>query len=430
MLIACPNCGGTADIQKEAIQTGLATCEYCAACIVVATSEHPLQQQIDKEKKKLIIRRKADSLSVTGRRPFGGGGRLDLRECIVGGIAAMAVFPYLVSGGSGFLGSILAALVVFLLVGVIASFFRFYSPPVVLTQFELKPGLLGATDFLREEIRQIYAAATIFTTGQQGDTGTLHNNVCVLTRQGCREIVFGPAKSIAMALAVEQILETELGLYNLRVKGDERSDTLDSPLEESPQMPVKSAEGKVLTTCEVCAAKLEPTSADWDKGYTNCFYCDHLFALYDGQAQEVILGEDSALVRMQQSSTGELVVQGQLRFTIDPGSKEVRLNIENQSTPEIIPFSEIRGVCVRTVGGLDLSGGTSMMQRMKEAQARSGEVSVNEIYGAALMNIAKVSYSVLLQMKSGFDRVLVAELTDANFALQLKGRMQSFIKAR
>ena len=430
MLIACPNCGGTADIRGDAVAKGLATCRYCQACVVVATSEHPLQQKIDKEKKKLIIRRKGNRVSVTGRRPWGGGGRLDKRECVIGGIAGLFIFPYLASGGAGFLGSVIGAFVVFLLVGVIASVFRFYSPPLVLTEFELKPGLLGASNFLREEVRQLYAVATVIVSGGPGDDGSLHNNVCVLTRDGLREVVFGPAKSIEVALAIEQVLEEELGLYNLRVKGDERTEnetTKTGALEA--QSSLQSFRRGDSMPCEVCAAMLAPSSRDWDRGFTNCFYCDHLFALYQDGGQNVVLGDDSYVVSIEEDEAGRLMVGAELPFWVDPMAAEVRVGRPSPEQQEVVPFADVRGVCVRTVGGLNLSGGGGMIRRMKEAQARSGVVSVGEIYGAALCDIESVSYSVLLQMHFGIDRVLVSDISDAKAALQLKEKIQSAIRS-
>ena len=129
MLAACPNCGGTAEIKNEAIREGLATCTYCHAHIVVASSEHPLQLKIEAEKAKLKIRRKGDTLSITGRRPFGGGQRLDLRECVIGSVPGIYVCGTVFLSSGNPLAALIAGFVVFLLVGVVASFFRFYSPP-------------------------------------------------------------------------------------------------------------------------------------------------------------------------------------------------------------------------------------------------------------------------------------------------------------
>ena len=69
-----------------------------------------------------------------------------------------------------------------------------------------------------------------------------------------------------------------------------------------------------------------------------------------------------------------------------------------------------------------------MIRRMKEAQARSGTVTVGEIYGAAFCDIESVSYSVLLQMHSELDRVLVSDISDAQAALQLKDKIQSAMR--
>ncbi len=419
MLVACPNCGGTANIQAGALSKGLATCRYCTAYIVVATSEHPMQQAIAKEKAKLRIKRKENSLSVTGRRPFGGGGRLDKRECVIGGVAGLYVFPHLLGSDSSPLAAFVLAFLVFFIVGVVASFFRFYSPPLVLTEFELKTGLFGATDFLREEVRQIYAVATVLTSGKPGEKGSLHNNICVLTRDGRREVVFGPAKSIEIALAIEQVLEDEMGLYNLRVKGDERT--------ENSGFKPPASQSEDSKWCEVCGAALKPTSSDWDRGFTHCFYCDHLFALYKDGGQAVVLGEGTYAVSIVEDDAGVFLVEAELPFYLDPSAAEVRIGSSRSAQQEVVPFSEVRGVCVRTVGGLDFSGG-GMIQRMKEAQARSGEVTVGEIFGAAFTDIGSVSYSILLQMRSGLDRVLVAELSNAQAALQLKDKLQSVIR--
>ena len=62
---------------------------------------------------------------------------------------------------------------------------------------------------------------------------------------------------------------------------------------------------------------------------------------------------------------------------------------------------------------------------MKHVQARSGEVSAGEIFGAAFIDIQTETYSVMLQVKSGLDRVLVANFKSGREALELKERVEA-----
>jgi len=413
MLAACPNCGGTADIQGEAIRLGLATCTYCDAFIVVGTSEHPLQKRIEAEKARLKIRRVGDTLSVTGRRPWGGGARLDARELKIGGVFGVMAF-FMSVGGAGLGAAVMLGLTVTFFMGIAASFFRFYSPPLVLDAVELKSGLLGADDYRREDIRQLYAVATVIGGGGPRDDGQLHNNICVLGRDGRREVVFGPAKNIEIALAIEQVLEDELGLYNLRVKGDERTAM------STPSRDVRTLREGGSLTCETCGAGFSSGPADWQRGFIHCPYCEHLVGLYEDGGEGVVLGESENRVSLNE--VGSLLeIDAAVKAVIDPVSSEIRQG--EGASIDTIAFSDIAAVRVRRVGGLQLSGGSGVVQRMKQVQARSGDVSAGEIFGAAFSDMASDSYSVLLQMKEGLDRVLVGNLQSAREALELRGRV-------
>lgn len=413
MRTACPNCGGTAEIQGEAIRLGLATCTYCDACIVVGSSEHPLQQRIAAEKAKLKIRRVGNTLSITGRRPWGGGARLDSRELLIGGaFGAMAFF--MSCAGAGPMGGLLIGVMVTFFMGIVASFFRLYSPPLVLDSAQLKSGLLGANDYLREDIRQLYAVATVLGSGGPKDKGQLHNNICVLGRDGRREIIFGPAKNIEIALAIEQVLEDELGLYNLRVKGDER--TKMSTHGRNVQAP---QEGGALS-CETCGVSFASSPADWQRGFIHCPYCEHLVGLYKDGGEGVVLGESAARVALNEVSEGILEIDAAVKVVIDSASAEIRQG--DEPSVDVVPFSDIVGVGVRRVGGLQ-TGGSGIVQRMKHVQARSGAVSAEEIFGAAFIDIQTETYSVMLQVKNGLDRVLVANFESGREALELKNRV-------
>ena len=87
-------------------------------------------------------------------------------------------------------------------------------------------------------------------------------------------------------------------------------------------------------------------------------------------------------------------------------------------------FDAVRSVGVRHVGGLKLAESGGMVRRMKQAQARSGDISVGEVFASAVLNIEEDTYSVVLQMKSGLDRVLVSHFTDGREALDLKLKIE------
>ena len=411
MLVACPNCGGTATIENDAIREGLAKCSYCDACIVVASSEHPLQRRIDAERKNLKIKREGERLSVTGRRPWGGGGRADTREVVIGCILGILSFPFL---GGGFVESLVFAGFIALFGMIAASWFRFYSPPLVLDKGWLHSGLLGADSFMVDEIRQLFSVRAIYKSGKPGESGSVHNNLCILTQSGHRETIFGPAKNIEIVLAIEQLLEDELGLYNLRVKGDQQ----ERPTNVSVMRELGS------TTCEVCGAQTEPTSEDWQRGFLNCSYCEHLTGLYHEGGEGVVLGESELKVALE-TQDGILVIDAPVPIRIDPSRREVHQGDEGNT--EVMSFEDVRGVGVRHVGGLKLAEGGGIVRRMKQAQARSGDISVGEVFASAFLNIEEDTYSVVLLMKSGPDRVLVSNLPEGRDALNLRLKLESIL---
>ena len=412
MLVACPNCGGTATIADNAVREGLAKCSYCDAFIVVASSEHPLQKRIETEKKNLKVKRKGNRLSVTGRRPFGGGGRADKREVVIGCILGLLSLPFL---GGDIVASLIFGAFIALLGMVVASWFRFYSPPLVLEEGWLHSGLLGAESFMVEDIRQLFSVTAVYQGGSPGDKGSVHHNLCILTHTGHRETIFGPAKNIEIVLAIEQLLEDELGLYNLRVKGDE----------QAPPSSVEVMRESGSMTCGICRAPINPTSEDWQRGFLNCPYCEHLTGLYKDGGEGVVLGESELKVALETTTEGVLVIDAPVPVRIDPGLREVHQGDGEHA--EVMSFDAVRSVGVRHVGGLKLAESGGMVRRMKQAQARSGDISVGEVFASAFLNIEEDTYSVVLQMKSGLDRVLVSHFTDGREALDLKLKIESVL---
>lgn len=412
MHVACPNCGGTASIANDAIREGLAKCSYCDAFIVVASSEHPLQKRIELEKKKLKIKRKGNHLSVTGRRPWGGGGRADKREVVIGSILGLVSLPFL---GGDLVASLIFAGFIALFGMIAASWFRLYSPPLTLDKEWLHSGLLGAGSFMVEDIRQLFSVTAVYRGGNPGQSGSVHHNLCILTRSGHRETIFGPAKNIEIVLAIEQLLEDELGLYNLRVKGDA----------QAPASSVEVMRESGSMTCGICRASITPTSEDWQRGFLNCPYCEHLTGLYREGGEGVVLGESELKVALETTEDGSLVLDAPVPIRIDPSRRE--LHQGDGETAEVLSFEALRGVAVRHVGGLKLASGGGMVSRMKQAQARSGEISVGEVFAAAFLNIEEDTYSVVLLMKEGLDRVLVSNLSDGRDALNIKTKVEALL---
>ena len=137
-----------------------------------------------------------------------------------------------------------------------------------------------------KDVRQIYTAVTIFRDPSDSRLLPLVG-VYVLTKDDKRIRLLGPLISEEVALYVEEILEMELGIFNLPVYGDQAIP--GQPRDVIPESPTPPASVEGIQ-CEGCAAQLHETPKDRRHGYVVCKYCNGVTLIYDPGTSKPILG--------------------------------------------------------------------------------------------------------------------------------------------
>jgi hypothetical protein len=289
-----------------------------------------------------------------------------------------------------------------------------YLPPLTLDEEYVKSGMLMTAKLHRQDIRQIYTAVVNI---QRGNSHSFEAcNVCVFTRDGEQSPLIGPVKNLEVGLAAEEILEKELGLFNLNVFGDNANPG-------SPFHPASAAEETVPRDnehCDTCGSEVQFDEESRDVGYALCPHCQHI-TLYYAPGGEPILGpgdRSHSSGNTVQEEGGMLQVASDPAFFVDSDRKLVGWN-PGQNEMSLIPFDSIAHVGVRSVGGFTRTAG--LFKGLKSRMAHSGDITG----GSLLLSMAGVSesslkFSVVLHLKEGHPRVIVEDISNPSQAISIQ----------
>ena len=157
-----------------------------------------------------------------------------------------------------------------------------YLPVVQVKAGEIHPASsVNGSVVAVPDIRQIYAAVTTIT--ERSRQAADYCYVYVLTQDEKRRPLIGPIRNKEDALAIEELLEVELGLFQLPVYGDTDLPTT-APVAPEPTA-VSSNEDLI---CMSCAASLMVTNQVQQQGYVVCDYCQGLTLLYRPDKKPVL----------------------------------------------------------------------------------------------------------------------------------------------
>lgn len=444
--LKCTICGANIIADDLAVRHELATCSHCSTVLRIT-------QKGMKEYKASILAREEPS-GIRVKR--GGPGKLSISALRTQSAAAVINYRELVKGtkigvavaaGIGVVSAVISLLLTIFLPSAsidlpnpISLFFCIVLPAVIISIFVvgmmhkslpplrlegdlIHPSVLGTGQVATKNVQQIYTAVTNVLTGS-GDKSVVSCMVYALTQDGDRFPLIGPLDSQEAALYIEEILEVEIGIFNLPVYGD-----VDLPgqeghvLPESPEMtPIKGLQ------CQSCAAELSETPEARRRGFLVCDYCEVVMLLYEPDTSKPILGvpdpnsptfqyrieatPDGLAIFARHSDTfPELirVLQGQLHLTRPDGS------VRTIETSRIIDF-QVKETAVAQGGKVDRSMLSGIVKTFGTAMAHSGDVDPQKVLRQA---IGLTAFKVVAKTVDGREDSLLDNIRDPQEAFLL-----------
>jgi hypothetical protein len=278
-----------------------------------------------------------------------------------------------------------------------------------------------------KNVEQFYAAVA---TGAFPTIG-----VFALTKDGRRIRLIWPLISKEAALYVEEILEVELGIFNLPVYGDP-----DIPGQKRDVVPESPAPASVEgIQCEGCAARLHETPEETRQGYVVCRYCNGMTLIYEPGTSKPILGlpepnSPAFRYRLAETHTG-LEVSDRDTKTVMLEITEGELHLyHGQKRDHTLSMSDLANICVKArtiespaepttaLGGL--KNLWSFTKAMDEAGKYSGEVDPLEV----MMQIGgRKTFRIVARNTRGDEIGLLEDIKDPREAFVL---MKSLSKMR
>jgi DNA-directed RNA polymerase subunit RPC12/RpoP len=293
------------------------------------------------------------------------------------------------------------------------------------------PSTPGKHAIETKAIRQLYSTATKVVTGST--TQNYENYMVYALMQDERRIaLIGPLDRPETALYIEELFETDLGILDLPVYGDEKI-----PAAEGRSAPVspQAAEGKGLR-CDGCGAELTAGPDDQRRGYVTCRYCGGLTLLYEPGSTKPILGIPSA--DRIDSQYAVATVAGETTVTAR-GSADPQLRISGgrieltrmNGSHQTIPASQIVGLLIKDAEWIRQKGSTGAavaagLLSIGKAMAYSGEVDPGKILRDSIISN---NFALFAKTAGGEDIPLLAgirNLPEAYFlltALREAGRL-------
>ena len=430
MHLSCNNCGGTCSPNPTDLRQGVVECIYCGSLQAIQGYSVEADSKLKAARKKIHIKRKGEKVTISApkskqttslnRREFGIAALITtIGPTILGAFSGNFLNPFYFLIPTVFLPWLF---ITFILAIVVSKFFS-HGPPVVLTPGLLTSNNLGANSYTEDEIKQIYTAKISMAAGQMFAIGPQVCNVCVLTTDGLQEVILGPIDDLAVALAAEEALENELGLFNLNVVGD-------VDLMHEHRYSTGNGESSVPEACSTCGSKIDFDEEAKKRGFIVCSHCQHISLLY-GNGEQPILGDSySTEVPVQTYQEGsKIFLKGDTLFFIDPITKHVGW-IENNVEVDRIPWNKIASIGVRPSAG----SFRGISDRNQRSGAHSGSTLGLNPLDALLGHLIEMTdddvefgYAVILHPKGGHARTIQGSLEDPRFAFQIAEQVRAAI---
>lgn len=341
MTVTCTNCSAAVTVDAAVLRGHATICDYCGTLLHVTEqgmreSEYVAQFQQRQPPEGVIVQRGGGMLSVEA--PVSAGknsysfGFIPLPRLIAIGVAAFFlncmfffILPFVPCG-------VIFVVALGGLYLLLARKPRVYIQNEVL-HAEITPGWI-VRKIPVDEVQQLYIA-----TNKMLDWTYRH--LYALHRDGQRTYLYGPLVSDEVAFFMEELLEIEMGLFNLPVVGESSAD-LES---------VSGAPSALKThTCANCAGDLEETAAARRQGFITCRFCSTVTLLYPPNSRKPLLGlpdpaSENLQFRIQRKGDNWRVLdnRGTARITVRAGLVEgveagsqffLKEHLKTELTPE------------------------------------------------------------------------------------------------
>ena len=451
MKLDCTMCAASLVADDLAIRRGMATCQYCGTLLRI-TPKGTETYQDEIEQRPLppgftVTHTPPDLVSITVPRSKSAGIVINKPEVIKGlkigvGIAVavsglillfgiflallfspefgVSMIPF--SCTTFFLLIIPAVLVSILIVSAMQK----TLPTLTIQGDTIHPAVMGNPKLQKKEVKQIYAAVTRVNTGQENPLVT--TMVYALTENGKRVALLGPVGEAETGLQLEELIEVELGIFNLPVYGDaDLPKQTDTAQLESPSVP----QPMEVLVCDYCAADLQETPEARKRGFLVCAHCTGLTLLYEPGGDRPVLGlpkedlpagqyrvdpNDEGLVIFSRGSSAAnaiVTVDGAQLHTARLGGA-----VQTLALADIAKF-QVREITEESASGSDLGNAINVVKffgNLKESMAYSGEVDPQKML---LNSLGMSTYQLIARMEDGRDYWLIKTIDDPREALYL-----------
>lgn len=449
----CTMCAASLVADDLAIRQGMVTCQYCSTLLrITPKGTEVYQAEIGQRPLPpgfTVIHTPPDLVSITVPRSKSAGIVINKPE-VVKGLKIGIGITVAVSGLILLFGIFLAILFspefgLGLLPFACTTFFFLIIPAVLvsilvvsamqktLPTFSIQgdtihPAVMGSPKLQKKEIKQIYAAVTELNAGEEKPRIT--TMVYALTENGKRVPLLGPVGESEIGLQLEELIEVELGIFNLPVFGD-----ADLPKQtDVSQIETSTATQPMAAfACEFCGAHLQETPESRKRGFIVCEHCTGLTLLYEPDGKRPVLGlpKDNLLAgqyRVEQNLHGLVIYQREN----DPTDAVVTVDNTQLHSARLggavrtLALADIAKFQVREISEKSSTQGASDLQNLanlgkffgtlKESMAYSGEVDPQKML---LNSFGVLNYQIIARMKNGQDCWLIKTIDDPKEALFL-----------
>ncbi|GEM_PF-4210580 len=320
MTLNCTQCGAPLQPTDAQIRSNIMTCNFCGTVL------HLVEDGLEKYQNDLVQRK--PPADVTVKRYKDGGISIKAKLTEMGNdtqnrgqVSRSAL--YIILGATGLAGIVTLVFTGDFGLAIIAVFSAFIAglflatsgkPAIIIRQGVLETQ--AATNWNHrftpiEKIRQLYISTQSF-----GDFGTTHY-IYALLDNGNRIRVYGGFDDPEVAFYVEELLEVEMGLFNLPVFGD-------APITATQDNNVAlEADIVIPENCANCGAPLGVTAQQQQRGFITCNFCSTITLLYAKDADKPLLG----LLSIDDPNLQFSITETDTSLTITDAKQE--LNIAN-----------------------------------------------------------------------------------------------------
>ena len=286
----CTQCSAPLRVDDADVRANMTTCQFCGTLLhLTEKGSEEYQDELVKRQppEGVVLKRGEEGEFQVATKLSGFGENTQIRSSvgpkafigvlIVMAIVGIATFYFARNTEAPFVFALFAVIGTFA-IGMFAT--TTDKPALTLKDGALKSQVAMNWDHKETQvtdIKQLYTASKNF-----GDKGSIHDLYALLDN-GKRVRLYGSFNNAEVALYIEEILEVELGLFNLPVFGDAPAD------EHAENMPQAAIEIE-LDPCANCGADLNPSNDDHRRGFTTCKFCSTVTLMYAPGAEKPLLG--------------------------------------------------------------------------------------------------------------------------------------------